>query len=385
MTPKREWFEKDYYADLGVDSGASSEEISKAYRKLAKANHPDANKGDATAEERFKDVSAAYDVLGDAEKRKEYDEVRQMVASGVGPDGAGGFGPGAGGFGGFGGPGFGGAQGADLGDIFGQMFGGAGGRGGGRGASAGPRRGQDLETELTLSFDDAVRGAETSVTFTADAACSVCHGSGAAPGTTPEVCSQCGGSGAIAVDQGPFSFSEVCPSCGGAGRIVRDPCSRCHGHGVERRPRTVKVRIPAGVTDGKRIRVKGRGAAGSNGGPAGDLYVGVHVTKHPFFARKGAKDLTVTVPVTYPEAALGATVKVPTMDDPVTVKIKAGTASGTVQRIRGRGVKPAKGKAGDLLARFEVAVPRKMPKAQKQAVEALAETITDNPREHLGV
>ncbi len=381
MTPKREWFEKDYYADLGVDSAASSEELSKAYRKLAKANHPDANKGDAAAEERFKDVSAAYEVLGDAEKREEYDEVRQMVASGVGPDGAGGFGPGAGGFGG---PGFGGAQGADLGDIFGQMFGG-GGRRSGRSASAGPRRGQDLETELTLSFDDAVRGAETSVTFTADAACSVCHGSGAAPGTTPEMCTQCGGSGAIAVDQGPFSFSEVCPSCGGAGRIVRDPCSRCHGHGVERRPRTVKVRIPAGVTDGKRIRVKGRGAAGANGGPAGDLYVVVHVTKHPFFARKGAKDLTVTVPVTYPEAALGATVKVPTMDDPVTVKIKAGTASGTVQRIRGRGVKPAKGKAGDLLARFEVAVPRKTPKGQKQAVEALAETITENPREHLGV
>lgn len=385
MAPKREWFDKDYYADLGVASGASSDEISKAYRKLAKENHPDANKGDASAEDRFKEISAAYDVLGDTEKKKEYDEVREMVASGIGPDGMGGFGQG--GAGGFGGPGgFGGAQGADLGDIFGQMFGGGGGarsrRGGG---SAGPRRGQDLETELTLDFADGVRGVETSVSFTADAACSVCHGSGAAPGTVPEVCGQCGGSGHVAVDQGPFSFSEMCPACGGAGRIVRDPCAHCHGRGVERRPRTVKVRIPAGVTDGQRIRVKGRGAAGSNGGPAGDLYVVVHVKPHAFLGRSGKKDLTVTVPVTYAEAALGASVKVPTLDDPVTVKIKGGTASGTVQRIRGRGVKPSKGRAGDLLATFQVDVPHKLSKPERQAVEALAETLGSNPRAGLGV
>lgn len=380
MTPKREWFEKDYYADLGVSSSASSDEISKAYRKLAKENHPDANQGDAAAEERFKDISAAYEVLGDAEKKKEYDEVREMVASGIGPDGMGGFGqPGGGGFGGFGG-----AQGADLGDILGQMFGG-GGRSRRGGGTAGPRRGQDLETELTLDFADAVRGVETSVSFTADATCSVCHGTGAAPGTVPEACSQCGGTGHIAVDQGPFSFSEMCPACGGAGRIVRDPCTHCRGHGVERRPRTVKVRIPAGVTNGQRIRVKGRGGAGANGGPAGDLYVVVHVKPHAFLGRSGKKDLSVTVPVTYAEAALGATVKVPTLDEPVSVKIKPGTASGAVQRIRGRGVKPKKGKAGDLLVTFTVDVPKKMGKQERQAVEALAETMDENPRADLGV
>lgn len=388
MEPQREWFEKDYYAALGVGSDASSEEITKAYRRLAKQYHPDANKGDETAEERFKEVSAAYDVLGDKEKRAEYDKVRQMVASGVGPGGFGGFGPGGGG--GFGGPGggfrFEEGDVGDLGDLLGGLFGqqrGGGRRGRGRGT--GPQRGADLETELHLGFEDAVRGVTTSVTFTADAACSTCGGSGAAPGTSPQVCPRCGGSGAVALDQGPFSFSEVCPQCGGAGRIVPSPCPTCHGRGVEQRPRTVKVRIPAGVTDGKRIRVKGRGAHGANGGPPGDLYVVVRVASDAVFGRKGAKDLTVTVPVTFPEAAMGATVKVPTLDDPVTVKLKPGTASGTVQRIRKRGVQPAKGKAGDLLVTFEVAVPKKLDKRQREAVEALADVLTENPRAHLGV
>lgn len=386
MAPQREWFEKDYYAALGVSSDASADEIAKAYRKLAKRYHPDANKGDATAEERFKEVSAAYDVLGDKEKRAEYDQVRQMVASGVGPGGFGGFGPGAGGFG----PGAGGfrfetTEGdvGDLGDLLGGVFG--QGRGRGRRGGAGPRRGRDLETELNLGFEDAVHGVTTSVTFTADAACSTCGGSGAAPGTMPEPCPRCGGSGAIAIDQGPFSFSEVCPQCGGAGRIVREPCPGCHGRGSEVRPRTVKVRIPPGVTDGQHIRVKGRGAPGAHGGPPGDLFVVVHVAPHPVFGRKGKRDLTVRLPITFAEAALGATVKVPTLDEPVSVKIKPGTPSGSTQRIRKRGVKPAKGRPGDLLVTFEVAVPRKLSKREREAVEHLAETSTENPRAELGV
>ncbi len=388
MAPQREWFEKDYYAALDVSAEASADEISKAYRKLAKRYHPDANKGDAAAEERFKEVSAAYDVLGDKEKRAEYDQVRQMVASGVGPGGFGGFGPGGGG--GFG-PGGGTFRfetadggGGDLGDLLGGLFGQQGGRRGGR-AGAGPHRGRDLETELNLDFADSVHGVTTSVTFTADAACSSCGGSGAAPGTVPEPCPRCGGSGAVAVDQGPFSFSEVCPQCGGAGRVVRDPCPACHGRGSEVRPRTVKVRIPPGVTDGQHIRVKGRGAPGTNGGPPGDLFVVVHVASHPTFGRKGKRDLTVRVPITFAEAALGATVKVPTLDEPVSVKIKPGTPSGSTQRIRKRGVKPARGKAGDLLVTFEVAVPRKLHKREREAVEQLAAALTEDPRAELGV
>src|SRR5688500_12823622 len=274
MAPQREWFEKDYYAVLGVEPSASDKDIQKAYRRLAKQFHPDANPGDAAAEERFKDVSAANDVLGDPERRKEYDQVREMVASGGGP---GGFGPG-----GFG-PGFEGATfhfddaGGGLGDLFGNLFGGGGRRGGGRRGAAGPQRGADLEAELHLDFLDAVHGVTTTVALTADAACSVCAGSGAEPGTFPNTCGTCGGSGSVAVDQGPFSFSQVCPTCGGRGQVVEKPCKHCRGTGVERRRRDVKVRIPAGVRDGQRIRVKGRGAAGRNGGPPGDLYVIVHV------------------------------------------------------------------------------------------------------------
>jgi molecular chaperone DnaJ len=294
MAPQREWFDKDYYDVLGVPQSASEKDVARAYRKLAKQYHPDANSGNKDAEERFKEISAAHDVLGDAEKRKEYDEVRQMVASGARP---GGFG-GAGGPGGFGG-GFQNVRFEDagdmggFGDILGNLFGGRGsGRQRGR-APAGPQRGQDLETELHLDFLDAVHGATTSVSITSEAPCSVCGGSGAKPGTLPDVCPTCGGSGAVAVDQGPFSFSQVCPTCGGRGSIVKDKCKHCKGRGVEVRPRTVKVRIPAGVDDGQRIRVKGRGTPGLNGGPAGDLYVVVHVAPHTIFGRSGKSDLTV--------------------------------------------------------------------------------------------
>lgn len=368
MAAQREWFEKDYYEVLGVPEGATDKEISRAYKKLAKKYHPDANQGDASAEERFKAVSAAYDVIGDAEKRTEYDEVRRMVAAGVGPDGGPGgahFGPGGFRFD---------FDSAGAGDIFGGRFG-----RGRRGGSQRPRRGDDLETELHLDFLDSVHGATSTVRFTSDAACSGCGGSGARAGTSPELCPECRGSGQIAIDQGPFSFAQVCTACGGRGRIVRDPCPTCRGRGTEVRPREVKVRVPAGVEDGQRIRVKGRGAAGAGGGPAGDLYVIVHVSPHRIFGRRG-NDLTVRVPVTFAEATLGAEVKVPTLEDPVTVRIPPGTPSGKVLRVRGRGVDAGRARRGDLMVTIEVQVPVDLSDGQRSAVEALAEKFAADPR-----
>jgi molecular chaperone DnaJ len=381
VAPQREWFEKDYYAVLGLQSGATDKDIQRAYRTLAKQYHPDANPGDTAAEERFKEVSAAHDVLGDAARRKEYDEVRQMVASGVGPGGQGGYGPG-----------FQGApfdfDGGDLGDLLGNLFRGGAGGGGRRGRTrqgSAPQRGADLETKLQLDFLDAVHGVTTSVALTSDAACSECGGTGAERGTLPSVCPNCHGSGAIAVDQGPFSFSEVCPTCGGRGQVIEHRCKRCKGSGVERRRREVKVRIPPGVRDGQRIRVKGRGAAGRNSGPPGDLYVVVHVQPHALFGRSGSANLTINVPITFTEAALGAQVKVPTLDDPVTVKVPPGTQSGKTVKVRRRGVPRAKGDPGDLLVTFDVVVPEKLSSEQREAVEALASSLPTNPREHLGV
>src|SRR5437764_14709261 len=374
--PQREWFEKDYYKVLGVPEEATDKDIRRAYRKLAKEHHPDSNPGH---EDRFKEISAAYDVLSDEEKRTAYDEVRRLgpMAGGFGP---GPGGPGAGGFtfttddlGDMGG----------LGDLFGNLFGGGGGRRRGAGP-VGPRRGDDLETELHLSFLDAVNGVTTTVNLTSEAACHTCHGSGAAPGTTPVVCPTCGGRGAVEDNQGPFSFSRACPQCNGRGTIVESPCPTCKGSGVERRPRQVKVRIPAGVDDGQRIRLKGRGGAGRNGGPPGDLYVVVHVASHDLFHRKG-RDLLLTVPVTSPEAALGAEIQVPTLDGaPVTLRIPAGTRSGRTFRVKGRGVPHKKG-TGDLLVTTEVAVPAKLTPEQREAVETLAEASTESPRRHLGV
>jgi molecular chaperone DnaJ len=381
--PQREWFEKDYYDVLGVPQGASEKDIARAYRKLAKQYHPDANAGNKDAEERFKEISAAHDVLGDPDKRKEYDQVREMVAAGVGPGGFGGAGPG--GFGGF----------QDIrfedvgdmggfGDLLGNLFGGRGGARRNRGP-AGPQRGHDLETELHLDFLDAVHGVTTSVSITSEAPCSVCGGSGAKPGTLPEVCGTCGGSGAVAVDQGPFSFSQVCPTCGGRGTIVKDKCKHCKGRGIEIRPRTVKVRVPAGVDDGQRIRVKGRGTPGLNGGPAGDLYVVVHVAPHAVFGRSGKNDLTVKVPITFPEAALGTQVKVPTLESPVTVKVPPGTQSGKTVRVRGRGIKRGNGDPGALLVTFDVVVPTELDDDAREVVAQLGEKLPGNPREYLGV
>ncbi|MGH9282558.1 MAG: molecular chaperone DnaJ [Acidimicrobiales bacterium] len=362
MPAQREWLEKDYYKVLGVEPSATEKDITRAYRRLAKKFHPDANPG---SEDRFKDVSAAYDVLGDAAKRKEYDEFRRL-----GPAGP------------FAGPGNGGFTSTfrvdDLGDLLGGLFG--RGRGPRR---AGPTRGADLETALNLSFADAVEGVITSVNVTSDAACTTCSGTGSAPGTSPVICSACGGRGTREENQGLFSFSQPCRECGGTGMRVETPCPNCRGSGLERRPRQVKVRVPAGVEDGARIVLKGRGGAGHNGGPSGDVYVTVRVGSHELFGRKG-NDITLTVPVTFAEAALGATVKVPTLEEPVSLRIPPGTRSGRTFRVKGRGSKTA-GSPGDLLVTIEVVVPENLSDAQRQAVEALAAASTDSPRRHLGV
>jgi molecular chaperone DnaJ len=375
MAVQREWLDKDYYAVLGVSSTATDKEITRAYRKLAKQYHPDANPG---SEDRFKEISAAYDVLGDEAKRKEYDEVRRLAASGMG----GGFGF-PGGFGGGGGQTI---RIEDLGDL-GDLFGGLGGvfGGGRRQRAAGPRRGADVEAELHLSFEDAVRGITTTVNVRGEGRCPTCSGSGAAPGTTPVVCPRCSGRGYLDEPQGLFSLSTVCPECAGRGTKIEKPCPTCKGSGVTTQTRAVKVRIPPGVENGQRIRVKGRGEAGRANGPAGDLFVVVHVGRHPLFGRRG-RNLTITVPVTYPEATLGTTVKVPTLDDPVTVRIPAGTPTGKTFRVKGRGV-PGHGRTGtgDLLVTVEVSVPASLTDEQRAAVEHLAQVSDEAPRHHLGV
>jgi molecular chaperone DnaJ len=381
MAPQREWFEKDYYKVLGVSEKAPAKDITRAYRKLARELHPDANPGDAAAEERFKEVSAAYDVVGDETKRKEYDEVRAM-----GPMGAAGFG-GPGGPGGAGfrpGPGGFNFEGGDISDLLGGMFGGGGRRGGRAGRGTGPQRGADLEASLHLPFREAVAGVETTLHITSDMPCGTCHGSGSRPGTSRTTCANCHGRGVLDDNQGMFSFSQPCGACGGEGSIITDPCPSCRGRGIERRPREVRVRIPAGVADGQRIRLAGRGAAGRNGGPAGDLQVLVHVDADALFGRDG-RNLTIVVPVTFSELALGVKLTVPTLDDkPVTLKIPAGTPTNKVFRVKGRGVATKKG-TGDLLVTVQVTVPAELTKEQRSAIEALADTLPAAPRDHLGV
>ncbi|ORM02427.1 molecular chaperone DnaJ [Prescottella equi] len=367
---QREWIEKDFYKELGVSSDASADDIKKAYRKLARDLHPDANPGDTKAEERFKAVSEANAVLSDPAKKKEYDEARRLFASG-------GFGPGAGystGGGGFGGGGF------DLGDLFGggaagggdgglgDIFGGLFNRGGGRSASSTrPRRGSDVETETTLDFREAAQGVTVPLRLTSPSACTTCHGSGAKPGTSPRVCPRCNGTGVVSRNQGAFGFSEPCDDCRGTGSIIDEPCSDCHGNGVTNRTRTITVRVPSGVSDGQKIRLAGQGEAGLRGAPSGDLYVTVHVRPDKVFGRNG-DDLTLVVPVGYGELVLGTTLSVPTLDGRVGVKVPAGTADGRILRVRGRGVPKRGGGAGDLLVTVKVAVPQKL---DDPAIEAL--------------
>lgn len=375
---QREWVEKDFYKELGVASSASDKEIKSAYRKLASELHPDKNPNNPAAAERFKAVSEAYSVLSDDAKRKEYDETRRLFAGG-------GFGRRFNG--GFGGDNFSrfdmGADGTEfnLNDLFGQagqdgganigdLFGGLFGRGAQQRPSR-PRRGNDLETEAELSFVEATKGVAMPLRLTSAAPCTNCHGSGAQPGTSPKVCATCNGSGVISRNQGAFGFSEPCTDCRGSGSIIEHPCTECKGTGRAARSRTINVRIPPGVEDGQRIRLAGQGEAGLRGAPSGDLYVTVHVRPDKVFGRDG-DDLTVTIPVSFTELALGTTLSVPTLDGKVGVRVPKGTADGRILRVRGRGVPKRGGGHGDLLVTVKVAVPPNLEGAARDALETYA-------------
>jgi molecular chaperone DnaJ len=378
MSPRD--FEKDYYAVLGVPKDADKSAIRKAYRKLARQYHPDANAGDVKAEEKFKEISEAYDVLSDDKRRAEYDEARTLFGSGY-PGGyrGGPFRPGAGG----GGVHF------DLGDLFGGSGGGLGDLFGGVFGTRrmGPRRGADIESEVTIEFVDAVHGVTVPIRMAAPQVCPTCHGNGAKPGTAPRTCSVCNGTGQTSTAQGGFAFAEPCRNCRGRGVLIDDPCPTCGGSGEAVSDRKLSIRVPAGVADGQRIRLAGRGQPGDNGGPAGDLYVRVHVRPHAVFGRRD-NNLTLKLPVTFPEAALGATVAVPTIDgETVTVRIPAGTTSGKTLRVKGKGIHPKNGRPGDLLVTVDVAVPDNLTGAAKAALEAYRDAVdgTDeaDPRAHL--
>jgi molecular chaperone DnaJ len=365
---------EDLYRVLGVSKKASDDEIKKAYRKLARQYHPDRNPGDAAAEEKFKEVQGAYDVLSDPDKRKEYDQGGMFAGFG-GPGGPGGGQPFGGGAGGF-------AGGGDFSDILSNLF----GRGGGPGrAQAQQQRGDDLETELSLSFDQAVNGAQVSVAVPKAERCTTCHGSGAKPGTAPVTCPRCEGRGVDAQSQGFFSISQPCPQCGGGGQIVEDPCPTCGGSGLTRQTKRYRVNIPAGVKDGARIRLAGKGEAGPRGGPPGDLYVVTRVTPSPVFKRLDGGNLEVTVPITIAEALRGATIEVPTLNGTKRIKVPPGTRHGTIQRLRGEGAPVRGGKAnGDIRYRLEIDVPDELTEEQAEAAEKLAEALNGaDPRAEL--
>jgi len=367
-----DWANKDFYKILGIAKDASAADIKKAYRALARANHPDSKPGDKAAEERFKAIAEAYDVLGDEDKRKQYDDLRRY--GGFGPF-AGARRPGPGGTAGapFDVNDFLGGQGAGgLGDLFGGMFGGGGGAGT---QQRRPRRGADIDTEVTIGFAEALDGVTVSLRLSSDAPCPDCSGTGATPGTMPRVCPDCEGAGMVTASVGgAFTMNETCAGCRGRGLVVDEPCATCSGSGRGLSSRTIQARIPAGVRDGQKIRLRGKGANGEHGGSRGDLLVTVHVASHPLFGRKG-DNLTLVVPITFDEAALGAEIKVPTLDGvPVTVKIPAGTPTGRTFRVRGRGVVrtsgTASGQRGDLLVTVEVQVPAVLNEAARQAVLA---------------
>jgi molecular chaperone DnaJ len=373
-----DWANKDFYKVLGVAKDADQAAVKKAYRKLARENHPDSKPGDKAAEERFKEVAEAYDVLGDTEKRKQYDEMRSMFAGA-------GF-PGSGFPGGFPG-GFGGGRtttgdmgGFDISDLLGGLFG--GGAAGGRTRTPRPSRGADVETEVTLPFTDAVNGTTVSLRLQSDAPCPTCSGTGGKPGTRPHVCPTCDGAGMVVSSVGgAFSMNETCPECHGRQLVYDEVCPTCHGSGRGLSSRAVSARIPAGVKDGQRIRLRGKGATGEHGGPAGDLLVKVHVKPHRLFGRKG-DNLTIDVPVSFDEAALGAEIKVPTLNgSPVTLRVAPGTPNGRVLRVRGRGATRKDGTKGDLLVTVEVQVPAALDEAARAAVTAYREaTAGTDPR-----
>jgi molecular chaperone DnaJ len=376
----------DYYKTLGVEKKATPEEIKKAYRKLARRYHPDRNPDDKQAEERFKEISQAHDVLGDPEKRKQYD-------SGTGPFAGGASGgPGFGGFGNFD------FDASSMGDILSNLFSGGGGGAAGGAASGGrrarsrPQRGRDLETEVRITFDQSISGAQVPLSVPTSGVCATCHGTGAKPGTTPKVCPRCEGRGIESEGQGMFSITQPCSLCGGSGTVIEDPCPTCHGSGAVRTVNKFRVNIPAGVKEGSRIRVPGKGEAGTRGGPAGDLYVITHVAPSPAFKRKG-DNLEVEVPLTIPEALLGAEVRVPTLDGSKTLRVKPGTQHGALQRLRGEGPpklgsnrsgsSPTTPARGDLHYRFTIDVPEELSDEQRAAVDELSKVMNGNPRAKL--
>jgi molecular chaperone DnaJ len=351
---------RDFYEVLGVGRGASPEEVKKAYRKLARENHPDRNPGDAAAEERFKEVQQAYDTLSDPEKKREYDA-----------GGRAGFGRGGGGPGGFT---------ADVGDIFSSLFGRRGGPGGQQAV-----RGRDLETEVRLSFDQAMNGSEVAVTVPKQATCKTCSGTGAKPGTAPTICPRCNGRGIDSESQGFFSISQPCPRCGGAGEVIENPCPTCGGSGLTQQRKRYRVRIPAGVHDGSRIRVAGKGEDGPRGAPPGDLYVVTRVADSPVFRQRADGNLEVKVPISLSEAVGGATIEVPTLNGTKRIRIPAGTQHGTVQRLRGEGPPRPRGRGrGDILYRLEVEMPQDLSQEQRKALDDFTAAMNDHdPREKL--
>jgi molecular chaperone DnaJ len=363
---------EDLYKVLGVAKGASEEEIKKAYRKLARKYHPDRNPDDASAEEKFKEVQGAYDTLSDPEKRQAYDAGGMFGGFGSsGGPGGGPFGSGGAAAGGF-----------DVSDIFSNLF--SRGGGGGRG-QAQQVRGRDLETEISLSFDQAVNGAQVDVTVPKAERCPTCHGSGAKPGTSPVTCPRCEGRGIDAQSQGFFSISQPCPQCGGAGQIIEDPCATCGGSGLTQQTKRYKVKIPAGVKNGARIRLAGKGEAGQRGGPPGDLFVVTRVAASPVFKRLDGGNLEVTVPITIAEALRGATIEVPTLEGTKKIKVGPGTKHGSLQRLRGEGAPRPRGKGrGDIRYRLEIEMPEELTEEQEAAAAKLAEAFNgSNPRADL--
>ncbi len=367
--------QQDLYKILGVDKKASQDDIKKAYRKLAREHHPDANPGDTAAEERFKAISAAYDVLSDTEKRKQYDRGGLF------------------GFGGAGGPGPGGPGGAGanfdpstFGDILSNLFGGGGpsGAGGaGSGARRRPRpdRGRDVEAEVNLDFDQSIAGIQVPLTLTMSGPCETCHGTGAKPGTSPKVCPRCQGRGIESEGQGLFSISQPCSRCHGTGTVIDDPCATCSGSGQTQKAKRLRVNVPAGVKDGSRVRIAGKGEPGRNGGPNGDLYVITRVAPSPVFQRKG-DNVQVEVPLTIPEAVRGAEVEVPTLTGRKRLRVPPGTKHGTIQRLRGEGPARLSGKgAGDIHYRFVIDVPRTLSEEQSELMDKLSEAMNgSDPR-----
>jgi molecular chaperone DnaJ len=369
--------QRDPYSVLGVDRKASADDIKKAYRKLARRYHPDRNPDDRAAEERFKEVQAAYDILGDAEKRKDYDRGGVFFGSG----GRSGAGAGTGGFGGF--------DAGNFSDILSNLFGGGAGGSGARtggGRRSRQERGNDLEAEVSISFEQAIEGAQVPLTVPTSQRCATCHGTGAKPGTAPTVCPRCQGRGLESQGQGLFSISQPCTRCNGAGTVIEDPCETCGGAGVIRTMKRYRVNIPAGVREGSRVRLAGKGEPGRNGGPPGDLYVITHVSESPVFRRKG-DHLEVEVPLTVPEAILGAEVEVPTLRGRKRLRVPPGTRHGTVQRLRGEGP-PRVGSGsqsdrGDIHYRFVIDVPSRLSKEQSEAVERLSQVMNGDPRAEL--